>query len=399
MISVIVPVFNTADYLEKCIDSILNQTYRDIEIVLVDDGSTDGSEHICDEYAKKDCRIKAVHKENGGLVSARKKGLSIATGEYIGFVDSDDWIEPDMYEKLYEKLCLSDVDVVMCGRIEERTYESKVVCHGIPEGRYVGEELKEIVFPKMIVNEAFFRWGIFPSYWDKLFKRDAIEQYINSVDDSIVMGEDAAGVYPCLLHCRGIYILQECLYHYRQVENSMVRKQNPDIKAERQRFRTLYQTTRNKFLKGKNIYDFQEQWMKYVLFLMIPRADILYEGIYKSNYLFPFPDINKNDNIIIYCAGLWGQRLAKGIMNSNSCNVLAVADLNYKHISIPGIDVISPEGIGKYDCEKIVVASSYADARESIIRTLETMYPLKRIYGLDESIVFDKRTIKAFGLE
>ena len=96
MISIIVPIYKVEKYIRQCVDSIINQTYEDIEIILVDDGSPDNCPQICDDYAKTDSRVKVIHKENGGIMSARKAGLKVATGEYIGFVDGDDWIEADM---------------------------------------------------------------------------------------------------------------------------------------------------------------------------------------------------------------------------------------------------------------------------------------------------------------
>lgn len=98
LISVIVPVYNVENYLCKCVDSIINQTYNNLEIILVDDGSTDGSASICDEYVLKDSRVKVIHKENGGVSSARNIGIAEASGEYICFVDSDDWLELDYFE-------------------------------------------------------------------------------------------------------------------------------------------------------------------------------------------------------------------------------------------------------------------------------------------------------------
>ena len=103
LISVVVPVYNVENYLEKCVSSITNQTYKNLEIILVNDGSKDNSGAICDDLAKNDSRIKVIHKENGGLSDARNTGINVATGEYIGFVDSDDWIERDMYEQLYKR--------------------------------------------------------------------------------------------------------------------------------------------------------------------------------------------------------------------------------------------------------------------------------------------------------
>ena len=115
LISVIVPVYNVRDYLKKCIDSIIEQTYSYLQIILVDDGSNDGSEKICDEYLKKDSRVQVFHKKNGGLSSARNLGLKKAKGEWIGFVDSDDYIEKDMYESLLMNMD-SDVDITCCAR-------------------------------------------------------------------------------------------------------------------------------------------------------------------------------------------------------------------------------------------------------------------------------------------
>lgn len=114
-ISIIVPVYNVEKYLKKCIDSIISQTYKNIEIILIDDGSTDKSGEICDEYASNDNRIIVVHKENGGLSSARNAGIDMAQGKYLGFVDSDDYIEKDMYETLYKNLVDNDADISVCG--------------------------------------------------------------------------------------------------------------------------------------------------------------------------------------------------------------------------------------------------------------------------------------------
>lgn len=115
IITVIVPIYNVSKYLRKCLDSIIAQTYTALEIILVDDGSPDDCGEICDEYAAKDTRIKVIHKENGGLSSARNAGLDAATGCYIGFVDSDDWIEPSMYEEMVDTLEKEQCDMIECG--------------------------------------------------------------------------------------------------------------------------------------------------------------------------------------------------------------------------------------------------------------------------------------------
>lgn len=124
LISIIVPVYNVKDYVEKCLDSICGQTYKNLEIVVVDDGSTDGSGEICDTYAQKDPRVKVIHRENRGVSAVRNEGLDIALGEYIGFVDGDDWIDSDMYEFLYELLIVNEADISVCSHyIENRARE------------------------------------------------------------------------------------------------------------------------------------------------------------------------------------------------------------------------------------------------------------------------------------
>jgi glycosyltransferase involved in cell wall biosynthesis len=115
LITVIIPVYNVETYLRKCIDSVVNQTYKNLQIIIVDDGSTDLSGAICDEYAKKDNRIVVMHKDNGGLSSARNAGMEIAKGQYISFVDSDDWIELTFYEEMMDFIDKYSVDIVMCG--------------------------------------------------------------------------------------------------------------------------------------------------------------------------------------------------------------------------------------------------------------------------------------------
>lgn len=129
LISVIVPIYRVEKYLEPCIESIINQTYKNLEIILVDDGSDDNCGEICDKYAKIDARIKVIHKKNAGLNNARKSGIKIASGKYIGYVDGDDWIEPDMYETLLRNAVKYNVDVVETGVIESNCINEKISIH------------------------------------------------------------------------------------------------------------------------------------------------------------------------------------------------------------------------------------------------------------------------------
>lgn len=223
MISIIVPVYGVEKYLRQCIESIVSQSYTDIEIILVDDGSPDNCPKICDEYAETDSRVKVIHKQNGGLVSARQAGLEAANGEYIGFVDGDDRICPDMYETMADAVLKYSPDMVVsefyCD-FENRT-ESSSQCFS--EGFYDKIGLLKEIYPVMLYSGSFYRFGITPNCWSKLFKAELLKKYLPNVDKRIKMGEDAAFTYPCLLNADSLYCIKKPLYRYRILNTSMSR--------------------------------------------------------------------------------------------------------------------------------------------------------------------------------
>lgn len=220
-ISIIVAIYNVEKYIEECIESIQKQSLKDIQIILVDDGSTDNSLKICKRLAEKDARIELVHQENKGLVAARKRGLTVARGKYIGYVDGDDFAEPDMYEKMYQMLEKEDADILAVGYKRDFNGELDIVSNEIPSGVYQGKQLAQI-YSRMLFDGNYFTSGIIPSVWSKLFKKELLEVSQMRVDDAIRMGEDAACTYPALLSAKKVMIdNSNCSYHYRYVANSM----------------------------------------------------------------------------------------------------------------------------------------------------------------------------------
>lgn len=166
-ISVIIPVYNVEKYLNRCLDSLLAQTYQNLQIILVDDGSTDGSAAICDEYAAIDGRINVIHKENGGLSSARNAGLKIADGEYVGYVDSDDWVEPDMYYSMVYAAMDNEAQLVACRY--KQIMPDQVIDNGSPDVVVLNQ--KELL--DIYVNEHP-KYIIYNSVWSKLYRRDLV---------------------------------------------------------------------------------------------------------------------------------------------------------------------------------------------------------------------------------
>ncbi|MBQ9936950.1 MAG: glycosyltransferase [Oscillospiraceae bacterium] len=209
LISVIISVYNVEKYLRRCIDSVINQTYKDLEIILVDDGSIDDCGKICDEYKVKDDRVKVIHKENGGVSSARNAGLDIATGSYIAFVDSDDYVAPEMYAKLYSEAVQNKYDVVECNIVFD--YASG------KQHKYCLKEREFYSYQEMI--RAIFERYMLASASNKIYKREVIADVRFKKD--ITIAEDLLFNSISLKKAKSVKVLEEGLYYYYQREDSV----------------------------------------------------------------------------------------------------------------------------------------------------------------------------------
>lgn len=208
-ISIIVPVYKVEKYIHKCIDSILNQTFKDFEIILVDDGSPDNCGKICDEYAQKDDRVVVIHKENCGVSSARNAGLDIARGEYIGFVDSDDYIEDDMYENLYNCSVLNNADISIIG---------------VKEINELGMVLYEYIPNKINFSEILKR----AHAWNKLFKRKLFfENNLFFIENKYY--EDLELISKLFIKANKVCNVDEKCYIYLQRDGSTTRERNEKV--------------------------------------------------------------------------------------------------------------------------------------------------------------------------
>ena len=216
-LSVIVPVYNTEKYLRECIDSILAQTFTDFELILVDDGSTDKSGAICDEYCRLDDRIRVIHQNNGGVTVARKRGVELSSGEYVTFVDSDDWIDKSVFA---EVLAFQNADILIYDMVREFPKGSVLVVNDMPAGNYSGERLKQL-FSVMLFSYEKQRPAVHPSLCTKLIRREIIEQVIQNVADNIAYGEDALCSYACMLDAKSIIVTGKTGYHYRDNRDSV----------------------------------------------------------------------------------------------------------------------------------------------------------------------------------
>lgn len=228
-ISVIVPVYNKRDYLAECVESILAQSYGNLEALLVDDESTDGSGEICDRYAAKDGRVRVFHQKNGGPTAAAATGLREAAGEYVTFIDSDDYVSADMLEKMAGCLVGRPGEIVCCNHVLEKQKETVPVIQPLPPGVYEGAKLDGEIKDRLLGREN----RIIPmSRCMKLCEKSVFEGNEKYYDMSLRLGDDFNLIYPALLKSSRIVIMEEALfYHYRYVEDSLVHAYHPDHAA------------------------------------------------------------------------------------------------------------------------------------------------------------------------
>jgi glycosyltransferase involved in cell wall biosynthesis len=220
LISVIVPVYKTEPYLRKCLKSIIGQTYKNLEIIIVDDGSPDNCGKICDEYAALDSRIKVIHQKNSGISAARNAGLKIASGEYIGFTDSDDWLDADMFETLYNGALEYNADITICGYyfVKGNKYREVREKHTVLYGR-------EDAMHHLLLDETFTNHA-----WNKLCKRKLFEGVYYPHGRTF---EDIATTYKLVEKADNVVFLNSCKYYYLQRDESIVGVGNIDSAADR----------------------------------------------------------------------------------------------------------------------------------------------------------------------
>lgn len=229
-ISIIVPIYNMEKYLPRCLDSIIHQTLQNIEVIAVNDGSTDNCLEILKVYQKKDNRIKIINKENEGVSTARNVGIQHATGDYIGFVDPDDWIETNMYEELYKIAVQSESDIVMCSYIREYGSHSKLKEYNVGDRlEYKGEKIKTEIVRKLIGPldeelrnpEMLDAWG---TVWSKIYRTELIKNYNITFEDLRLIGtnEDSLfNIYACYYAKKFVFLNRPYYHYWKGNENSI----------------------------------------------------------------------------------------------------------------------------------------------------------------------------------
>lgn len=355
LLSVIIPAYNLENYIEECVNSVRNQTYKNLEIIIVDDGSVDETFNICQRLAKEDERIVVVSQKNAGVTMARNKGLSLASGECVTFVDGDDTLEAEMYERMLEKI--ENRDLVSCGYIHHFSTQRIECVFDDFEGAFNTLDEMEHIWKTMIYDlEKGKLHPVNPGLWSKIYRTDLTRKVMNKIDAGIFYAEDAVFLYQYLLECKSVYFLRESYYHYQYRKESVCHSKNE----------MMLENANRMFLELKDVFAahylkdaLNEQLQKRIV-IMTMDAINRYMG-FSIKYRVPQYIIEVNDlvdrRIVVYGASQMGQDVMYRLSNENIVPV-AWVDKDYEYFKNQGLEVCSPNVLNSLEFEVLLIAVS-----------------------------------------
>ena len=368
LISVIVPIYGIERYVGHCIQSLMQQTYQNLEIILVDDGSPDHCPQFCDLYASKDKRIKVIHKENGGLVTARKAGVQVANGEYIGFVDGDDWVGVGFYQSMLNTIMACDADIAVAGCSRDLYRKTITMENALPLGVYEGESM-EYFRKNMISFGNFFRFGVTTYHWNKLFRREAIIPFQMAVENGFTVMEDGATTYPAMLAAKKVVLNNNFAYHYRQRSDSML-KSMTSLAIEAERLKSVYYFLQNAVKDYPAEYQLKKQVDDVMLAVYIVRCggitnianDMVLNSIFNRNI--------EGKKVVIGGAGTFGQQMYRRLDATGKVEITGWIDPYYWEYRRVGMNVDPVESIVDADYDYILMAGLDSSFKALVTRTL-----------------------------
>jgi glycosyltransferase involved in cell wall biosynthesis len=363
LISVIVPVYNAAPYLKTCLDSICRQTYENLEVILVDDGSSDGGGEICDAYERKDCRLRVIHQENRGVLAARNKGVVAAKGNYISFVDSDDWITPELYTCLYHEAKLQGADLVDSARyIFDETAGS---CFAESERRSEHcEEYHKIGQAAGVVTEEV-SWSL----CGKLFERELMLENYGKVDRRLTYYEDAALVILCVIQARKCVLLDKPMYYYRQRGRSLCHSIVPNWLEQVNIFYSNME---------QHVAGYSDKWMERVRYCVADAAVRGVNGMMGLGlkaaiplYIPPFPELEEASGIVLYGAGKIGRSYHRMFQLVRPYQLVLWVDKQHEKLKKEGLAVEGIEALLKTEFDRLLIAVERRNSAQQIQKELE----------------------------
>lgn len=385
-ISVIIPVYNETYYLDICISSICNQTYRNLEIIIVDDGSSSPCYEMCDNYSKQDSRIKVIHKKNGGSLSARKEGIKSATGDYITFVDSDDWIELNFYKEMANIAKKDNSDIITASNYYKDYSNGQCieVYNNKRCGFWTSNEFEKEVFPYFIKTDSFFETEFPIAVWTSLFKREFCCFIIEKVGNNIKTSEDYVLLMIAFLNAKTFSSTLYRGYHYRSNINS----KTYTLKNVKELIQPVYEIVDHAIIQSNYNHDILRQKNRLFIFHTLMLKD--YKEILnrEKDFLFPYSRIKKGSRIFIYGAGQLGKQIYNAVKISKDYKIIGIADRNWQLYRRQGLDAITPKEILCQEYDYIIIAITYENIRNQVKKELIKMgVPEDKFAEIDISLM------------
>lgn len=385
-ISIIIPAYNCEKYLNRCLESVIHQTYDKLEIILINDGSTDQTDRICKDYASKDLRIRYVEQPNYGVAYTRKQAIEAASGEYIGFVDADDYIDENMYELLL--INLKNADLVTSGYI----YQGEKVYDALPQKLYHMEEELRYLYANMFLFENSSRNGITPNLVNKLFLSVKMKKVARRALTELFIGEDADIVYKYILSCNSVSVSDICTYHYECHGESAIHTVNYNY----------LKNWSNLYLSLKD--EIEQSQYKEIILPKLNRwvwQNLQYtpqfmgwdfaQDIKPIKYLSAYFNLLLGKKIVLYGAGNVGRDFYRIHQMSHDVEIVLWVDKNWRMLQSEGLEVYSINQIGHVEYDYILIAVQGEREAEEIKKQLEEN-------GIIGSKILWKEPIKLFAI-
>lgn len=380
-LSIAVPVYNTKPYLEACLQSIINQTCQDIEILIIDDGSTDGSDAVGKAFADKDSRIVYIRQENKGLIEARRTGVEHASGEFLMFVDSDDWIEPGMAEFLLRQV--QDADMVTTGVYYETNFETVTeYLDQYDEGEYRGAD-KEFLLKTMLYDmESDTLQRLTPWIWNKLYRTEIARQVYRNINADNAFAEDGVFLYNYLINSGAVIICHKCFYHYRYREDSMFHGGNVHMLSDINKAYLALLPGFDKHQLRDSLLAQLQRWISVTAVMAVNGGMGFDSQIHIPEFMIDTDGL-KGKKIVLYGAGKAGQDFYRQLTKMGYEIILWV-DSNNSRIET----VKQPSAILEAEYDIILISVSRPEYVESIRASLLDM-------GIGEERLLWKKPVRA----
>ncbi len=382
LISIIVTVYNLEKYVRECLDSLVAQTYKNIEIVVIDDGSTDMSGAICDEIANSDDRVKVIHDRNGGLTEARKRGIKHSTGEYVVFVDGDDWIDINTCEQFVEIITEHEPDIIIDGLIKEYTNRSVNSKNSLSDGVYAKEDIERDIIPYMIFTGNYYEKGIESYICSKAIRRDVLEKVANTINKNISFAEGGVWLYSGILYSKSIVIISELHYHYRMRENSLAMDGKNEMQSILDSYEILVKNSCNSYMLKECLIS-QIDYLA-MFFLIWKRMDLFNDN---ENALWPYVEVKKDSRIVIFGAWRYGRKLIEYLRRRKYSNIVMVVDNNAEKMSTTDFKVNLPKDIHNVSYDYIILGSETYSVVSSMKEELGMLGINERILSISRETI------------